>query len=333
MSNAPYVPLRIFYSYTMLEGAIEPKAIAKQAKKLDFPAAALADRNGLYASMAFTDACKGEGVQPVIGTTLAVARPGTPEGKAPVLDWLPLFAQNAVGYDNLCALVSAAHLGRPVEEPAHVTIEFLEGRTDGLIALTGGGEGAIARLIAEGQQRDALAYLERLKSLFPDRLYVEISRRGESIEEQAEQGLLDLAYDHEIPLVATNPACFVEPHFHPAHDAMLRIAQSSQIDRDDRQRSSPEAWKKPAAEMRRLFDDLPEAIENTGILARRCAFGAPKRKPILPSIAGGTEDEEAQHRADATAGLGARLAKYGEMSAEQRKIYDDRLQFETDIIV
>src|SRR3954447_25057849 len=104
---APYVPLRIFSCYPMLEGAIEPKAIAKQAKKLDFPAAALADRNGLYAAMAFTDACKGEGVQPVIGATLAVARPGTAEGKSPVLDWLPLFAQNAAGYDNLCVLVSA----------------------------------------------------------------------------------------------------------------------------------------------------------------------------------------------------------------------------------
>src|SRR3954468_3951075 len=144
---SPYVPLRIFSSYTMLEGAIEPKAIAKQAKKLDFPAAALTDRNGLYAAMAFTDACKAEGVQPIIGATLAVARPGTPEGKPVVLDWLPLFAQNAAGYDNLCALVSAAHLGRPVEDPAHVDLDFLEGRSDGLIALTGGGEGALARLV------------------------------------------------------------------------------------------------------------------------------------------------------------------------------------------
>ena len=81
---APYVPLRIFSCYTMLEGAIEPKAIAKQAKRLDFPAAALTDRNGLYAAMPFTDACLDEGVQPIIGTMLGVARPGTAEGKPPV---------------------------------------------------------------------------------------------------------------------------------------------------------------------------------------------------------------------------------------------------------
>ena len=94
----PYVPLRIFSSYTMLEGAIEPKAIAKQAKKLDLPAAALTDRNGLYAVMPFTDACISEGVQPIIGTFLAVARAGTPEGKPPMLDWLALYAQDERGY-------------------------------------------------------------------------------------------------------------------------------------------------------------------------------------------------------------------------------------------
>ena len=86
MPHAPFVPLRIFSSYTMLEGAIEPKAIAKQARKLGFPAAALTDRNGLYAAMAYSDACKGEGVQPVIGTMLCVARPGRPDKSAPVHD-------------------------------------------------------------------------------------------------------------------------------------------------------------------------------------------------------------------------------------------------------
>src|SRR5687768_15610540 len=117
---APYVPLRIFSCYTMLEGAIDPAAIAKHAKRLDFPAAALTDRNGLYAAMPFTDACFKEGVQPIIGTMLAVARPGAAEGKAPLLDWLALYAQNEAGYYNLCSLVSSAHLDRPVEEEPHV---------------------------------------------------------------------------------------------------------------------------------------------------------------------------------------------------------------------
>ena len=328
----PYVPLRIFSSYTMLEGAIEPKAIARQAQRLDFPAAALTDRNGLYAAMAFTDACREAGVQPIVGTMLAVARPGS-AGAQPALDWIALYAQNDRGYDNLCTLVSAAHLGRPVEEPAHVSLDSLEGRTDGLIALTAGADGALVRLISQGQDAMADLVLERLVSLFPGRLYIELSRRENGDEQRAEARLIELAYAHDLPLVATNPASYAEAHFHEAHDALLCIAQSSQLDRDDRRRSSPEDWLKPAAEMRRLFEDLPEAIENTGVVARRCAFGAPKRKPILPSIAGDTEAEAEQLRSDARAGLEARLALYDGLTDEERKAYFERLDFEADVIV
>jgi DNA polymerase-3 subunit alpha len=331
--SAPYVPLRIFSSYTMLEGAIDPKDIAKQAKKLDFPAAALTDRNGLYAVMAFTEACKAEGVQPIIGTMLAIARAGTPEGKPPLLDWLALYAQDETGYDNLCALVSSAHIDRPVHEEAHVPFEALERRTDGLIALTAGGEGPLARLIAEEQHEAAETLLVCLESLFPDRLYVELARRGDPVEQKAEERLIELAYERGLPLVATNPACYVDPAFHQAHDAMLCIAQSSQIDRDDRIKSSPDAWIKPPMEMRRLFEDIPEAIDNTAIVAQRCAIGAPRRKPILPSIAGDPEAEAAQLRADARAGLDGRLAAYPDLTDEQRQIYVDRLEFEVNVII
>ena len=333
MASNPYVPLRVFSCYTMLDGAIEPKAIAKQAKKLDLPAVALTDRNGLYAAMAFTDACKSEGVQPIVGTMLAVARPGPSGGQGPIIDWLALYAQDTAGYDNLCALVSAAHLDRPVEEDAHVDFAALAGRTDGLIALTAGGEGGLARLIAEEQTDAVDAYLSRLEGLFPGRLYIELSRRGNDVEQKAESALIDLAYARDLPLVATNPACFADAHFHQAHDAMLCIAQSSQVDRDDRNKSSPEAWLKPPQDMRELFRDLPEAIDNTAIVAQRCAVGAPKRKPILPSLAGDLAGEADQLRRDATAGLEARLALYNDLGEEARKRYFDRLDFEIDVIV
>ncbi|HEX8063497.1 MAG TPA: DNA polymerase III subunit alpha, partial [Allosphingosinicella sp.] len=328
----PYVPLRIFSSYTMLEGSIEPKAIAKQAKRLDFPAAALTDRNGLYAVMAFTDACREAGVQPIVGTMLGVARPDCAGGQ-PALDWIALYAQNDLGYGNLCSLVSAAHLGRPVEEPPHVTLDALAGRTDGLIALTAGADGALVRLIGQGQDSTAEPILERLMALFPGRLYIELSRRRNEDEERAEARLIELAYRYDLPLVATNPASYADAHFHEAHDALLCIAQSSQLDRDDRRRSSREDWLKPAAAMRELFADLPEAIENTGVVARRCAFGAPKRKPILPSIAGDTEAEAEQLHRDARVGLEARLALYPDLSAGDRKTYFDRLDYEAGIIV
>src|ERR1700741_1206863 len=159
MPHAPFVPLRIFSSFTMLDGAIEPKKIATRARELGFPAAGITDRNGLYGAMAFSDACKGAGVQPVIGTMLCVARPDMPDGVEPVFDWLALYAQDEQGYDNLCALVSAAHLDRPVEQQAHVRFDQLEGSTDGLIALTAGGGGGLTRLLAEEQLTRGAAYL------------------------------------------------------------------------------------------------------------------------------------------------------------------------------
>ena len=338
MAHSGFVPLRIFSSYTMLDGAIDPKAIAKQAKALKFPAAGLTDRNGLYAAMAFSDAAKKDGVQPVIGTMLCVARPDMPDGIAAPLDWIALYAQDATGYDNLCALVSMAHLDRPIELSAHVDFAALEGRTDGLIALTAGGEGGLARLFHEDQPTRAHAYCDRLQALFPDRLYIELVRRGDAVEEAAEQALIDLAYDRELPLVATNPCCFSDSGFLDAHDAMLCIAHSTYVESEDRVRSCPDAWLKPAEVMKQLFADLPEAIDNTLVVAQRCAVMAPYRKPILPSLAGDREGEAAMLRAEAAAGLEARLDRIEALGTQPddpdwRDVYRGRLAFEVDVIV
>ncbi|SEM59139.1 DNA polymerase III, alpha subunit [Sphingomonas gellani] len=334
MPHSGFVPLRIFSSFTMLDGAIDPKAIAKQAKKLGFPAAALTDRNGLYAAMAFSDAAKKDGVQPVIGTMLCVARPDMPDGVTPPLDWLALYAQDEQGYDNLCALVSLSHLDRPIEQPAHVDVSMLHGRTDGLLALTAGGEGALARLFAEDQPDRAYAYADRLQALFGDRLYVELCRRGDQVETAAEEALIDLAYARGLPLVATNPCCFAEGAFGEAHDAMLCIANSTYVDSEDRPRSSPDAWMKPADAMRAMFDDLPEAIANTLVVAQRCAVMAPSRKPILPSLAGDREGEAAMLRDEARRGLDERLARIEELGGTpDRAAYASRLDFELDVII
>src|SRR3954466_14671095 len=155
----------------MLEGAMEPKTIAERTAKLGFPAVAVTDRNGLYGVMPFSDACFAKGVQPIVGTMLAVARPPEIGGEGGV-DWLALLAQDELGYANLCKLVSAAHLDRPLSEVPHVPFAALDGFSGGLIALTAGSEGALARLLADGQRDHAEACLDRLQALFPDRLYI-----------------------------------------------------------------------------------------------------------------------------------------------------------------
>ncbi len=337
MAYTPFVPLRVFSSYSMLEGAIDPKAIAKLAKERGFPAIAIADRNGLYGAMAFAGACRDAGIQPIIGTTLGVARQagrsGAPgENRDPQIDWLALYAQNETGWENLCHLVSRAHLERPLELEPHVTLDCLEGHSDGLIALTGAGDGALARLLTEGRQDAAEVLCTRLEALFPQRLYIEIARRGDAAEDAAEDALIDLAYARDLPLVATNPANFAEPGFHAAHDAMLCIANSTHVDAADRVRSSRQAWVKSAPMMAELFADLPEATANTLVIAQRCAFAPPKRKPLLPSLAGDKEGEARMLVEDARAGLELRLAPYGEMDPAERQGYFDRLTFETTII-
>jgi DNA polymerase-3 subunit alpha len=310
----------------MLEGAMEPKTIAERAAKLDFPAVALADRNGLYGVMPFSEACFAKGVQPIIGTMLALSRPADIGGEA-AIDWLALLAQDDQGYANLCKLVSAAHLDRPVEQVPHVEFSKLEEFSQGLIALTAGSEGALARLIAEGQQIKAEAYLDRLQSLFPERLYIELSRRNNAIEDAAETALIDLAYARNLPLVATNPAAYADPAFHAAHDAMLCIANSAYVESAERISSSPDAWLKEGAAMTELFADLPEALANTSVIAQRCAVAAPKRKPILPRL---SDHEDEQLRRDAHAGLEHRLQG---RRAEDLQRYRERLDYELDIII
>ena len=204
-------------------------------------------------------------MQPIVGTMLGVARPGAPDGSAPVLDWLALYAQDEAGYDNLCALVSAAHLDRPVEEPAHVRLDALEGRTDGLIALTAGGGGRAGPAARRGAGRRAAAdILERLKALFPGRLYIELSRRGDPVEQRAEAAA-DRARLCARPAAGRDQPGLLMPR--PISTApTTRCCASPSRARSTATTASappPEAWLKPAAEMRRLFADLPEAIENT----------------------------------------------------------------------
>ena len=159
MAFAPFVPLRVLSAFSMLEGAIEPKAIAKLATERGFPAIAMCDRNGLYGSVPFAQACIENGVQPIVGALLGVARPDSDQ-----IDHLPLYVQDDAGWLNLCRLVSAAHLERPLEQVPHVPLAALEGYTDGLIALTGASEGAVTRLLAQGQSDHAARYLDRLEA-------------------------------------------------------------------------------------------------------------------------------------------------------------------------
>ena len=194
--------------------------------------------------------------------------------------------------------------------------------------------GPVGRLLAEGQAEAAEAVLSELAAAFPNRLYVELMRHGTADEARSEPGLIELAYRHGLPLVATNDVYFPDRDFYEAHDALLCIAQGTVVADADRKRLTRSHYFRPAAEMRDVFADLPEACDNTLVIARRCAFIPQPRQPILPAFpsAEGIDEETALRRA-ALAGLDARLAALGLEEEESAKPYRDRLEFELDTII
>ncbi len=255
-------------------------------------------------------------LQPIIGCTLKCeidepAKDG-PQKQQTGLRRVPslaLIAKDGVGYGNLMKLSSHAYLDSPDNSEPHVSFADLAGHAQGLICLTGGPSGPINEALVAGQFSLARQRLVQLRDLFGDRLYIELQRHGLEAERAAEPGLVELAYEYDIPLVASNECYFAKPDDYAAHDALICIAEGEVIATEDRRRLTPEHYFKPAAAMAALFADLPEAVENTVEIARRCAFLVESRKPILPRFAEGDEGDELRRQAHE--GLELRLATRG----------------------
>ncbi|MFQ5784011.1 MAG: DNA polymerase III subunit alpha [Alphaproteobacteria bacterium] len=343
MPHADFVHLRVHTAFSLSEGAIKIDDLAELCRAHAMPAVAITDSGNLFGAMQFSDACCKAGVQPIIGCVLPLARDDDDKrlNRRPASDQLVLLAQNEAGYANLVRLVSHAFLdGEPGDEP-RVSWNDLERRADGLIAFSGGPAGPVGRLLAENQASAAEAALERLKALFPGRLYVELMRHGLEIENRIEPALVDLAYAHDLPLVATNDVFFADADMFGAQDALLCIAAGATLGRDDRRRLTPDHRFKSPAEMRAVFADLPEAVDNTLVVAQRCAVRAPRRAPILPAFPvteGRNEAEElkVQARAGLDHRLEAQVFTSGMNEAEREAAaapYRERLEYELGVII
>ncbi|MBL9035029.1 MAG: DNA polymerase III subunit alpha, partial [Rhodospirillaceae bacterium] len=333
MPYADFVHLRVHSAYSLSEGAIKNKHLVDLAKRQQMPAVAVTDTGNLFGAMEFSSLAKDAGIQPIIGCQLAVSRSEEVELGAlrPPPDQLVLLVQNEAGYRNLMKLSSLAFLETEPGLPPQVTLAIVAQYSAGLIALTGGVAGEIGRHLLENRPEAARIALDRLKGIFPGRLYMEIQRHGLPAEQQIEPGLLDLAYATEVPLVATNDVYFSDEGMYAAHDALLCIAQGSYVDNSDRRRVTQEHRFKSAREMRELFRDLPEAVDNTIVIAQRCAYMPPARQPILPAFVEGANEADVL-REQAKAGLEARFAALG-IAGEAQKPYRDRLDFELGVII
>jgi DNA polymerase-3 subunit alpha len=339
MPLADFVHLRVHTAYSLSAGAVRIKELAGLCRAARMPAVAITDSGNLFGALEFATTCSADGVQPIIGCEIALER-GTPEGGGRLgrtlcePDRIVLLVQNEAGYRNLLRLVSQSYLA--AESPSEPTVKRcdLAGASEGLICLAGGSKGPVGRLLAEGQAEAAQTALTELAAAFPGRLYVELTRHGTAEEARSEPGLIELAYRHALPLVATNDVYFPDHDFYDAHDALLCIAQGTIVADGDRRRLTRSHYFRPASEMRQVFADLPEACNNTLIIAERCAFIPQPRQPILPAFtsADGRDEETALRRA-AIAGLDARLAALGLEADESAKPYRDRLEFELGTII
>ncbi len=334
MSSPPrFIHLRVHTEYSLLEGAVRLRTLPDLCRSHDMPAVAVTDTNAMFSALEFSVTLSGAGIQPIIGCQLDLAfQPARPGEAAPDPAPVVLLAQSEAGYGNLMKLSTCLYVGRGGQRP-QVTLDELEARSEGLICLTGGPEGPVGRLLQAGQRPAAEALVQRLARAFEGRLYVELQRHpGEGglpeAERLTERGHVEIAYAMDLPLVATNDVYFPGPDMYEAHDALICIAEGAYVDQQEpRRRLTPQHYFKSQHEMATLFADLPEAVENTVEIARRCAFMAQRRKPILPRFA---DDEVEELRRQAQAGLVARLAVIPH--AAPVEAYHKRLEYELGII-
>ncbi|MDG2205358.1 MAG: DNA polymerase III subunit alpha [Alphaproteobacteria bacterium] len=346
MTHADFVHLRVHSAYSLSEGAIHVKDLATLCREMSMPAVAVTDTNNLFGALEFSEAAAKSGIQPIIGCQLRVqstadGAPTSRPGDGPKISGDMVFlAKDDAGYRNLLKLLAYAYLETDDADEPHITLDVMATYADGLITLTGGALGPLGKILAAGQMPLAESFLDSLQAAFGDRLYMEVQRHGTLEERATEEMFLELAYARDIPLVATNEAYFSERDMYEAHDALLCIADGAYVSQRDRLNKTPEHYLKTAQEMRALFVDLPEAVDNTLVIAQRCAFMVEHIDPILPPYnCGEGRTEEDELRAQSVEGLNERLEQHvyqeGMDEAARTKAavpYRERLNYELGVI-
>src|SRR6059036_2404104 len=258
-----FIELHAQSAFSFLEGAELPEAFAGAAARLEMPAVALVDRDGVFGAPRFTRAALNAGVKPIVGSELTLA-----DGSR-----LPLLVEDREGYQNLCRLITRMKLGAP-KGAAALTLADLEPNTAGLVCLTGGGRGPLAQRLAAGDDDGARRVLDQLVAIFGhSSCFVEVQRHFIREQEEILQGLVTLARAARLPLVASNQPLFARPEGRPLADVFTCIREKTDLDHAGRRLlANGERSLKSAAAMTELFRDLPEALDNAGELALRLAF-------------------------------------------------------------
>ena len=333
MTEPEFIHLRVHTEHSLLEGAIKTAKLVKWANEQKMPAIGMTDSGNIFGAMLLAKEASHSGVQPILGCQLLIKTPAREQNafsaEAPTFDKVVVFVQNQTGYQNLLLHFSEYYMGADKQETPHLTFDELLTKTEGLIILTGGVEGPLGRQILSGHTDFAAELLQRIQVAFPGRTYMELQRHGMEAENICEPVFVDLAYRFNVPLVATNEAFFLDPDMYEAHDAMLCIAEKTFVSETNRRRVTPEHYLKTASQMKELFADLPEAVQNTVAIARRCAFMAESKKPAFPlyDCHGKTPAEVLREMAHK--GFEMRMQ---DRTPEEREKYRTRMEYELGVI-
>lgn len=329
---AEFVHLNLHSEYSVSDGLIRIKPLIASVAELDMPAVAITDQHNLFAAVKFYSAAIGAGVKPILGAAVRLRDEISPNKTRKFI----LLCQNNAGYRNLSRLLSQAYIEGQHQGVPTLSQAWLMGQTEGLICLSGGREGILgSAILSNTEEVDAIS--QQWQDLFPDRLYLELMRTGRSDEEAYIQSALDLAVKHDLPVVATNDVRFETANDFEAHEARVCISEGRVLDDPRRERRySEQQYLRDADEMAELFIDIPEAIQNTIEIAKRCNVELDLGNNYLPDFpipAGLTAQQFLSQESEI--GLAQRLVqlypdeqKRAEVTAE----YDVRLIFELDVI-
>ena len=335
MSSPAFIHLRTHSEYSLVNGIVRIKPLIKAVKEAGMPAIALTDQCNMFALVKFYRAALSEGIKPIMGADLWIFE----DENHGQLSRLVLLCQNREGYLNLSRLITRGY--RDGQHRGFATIErsWLEGSTDGLIALSGGRDSDVGQQLIAGHPEQAENLLADWQRLFPGRYYLELQRTERDNEEFYIQQAVTLAAKFDVPVVATNDVHFLTTEEFAAHDVRVCIHDGRTMDDKRRPKNySPQQYLRTPEEMVELFADIPEALQNTVEIARRCNLELTLGKYVLPDFPipeGMTEDEYFRHRS--AEGLKDRLRVLFDPAAadfeEKSKPYWERLQIELDVIL
>ncbi|MEE4173878.1 MAG: DNA polymerase III subunit alpha [Xanthomonadales bacterium] len=329
MSNT-FVHLHLHTEYSLVDSTLRLKPMIARAKELGMPAIAVTDQFNLFALVKFYRAAVAAGIKPIVGADVLIWNPDDPGHPSRLV----LLCQDRTGYLNLCRLLSRAYLDGQHQGLPYVQREWVREAAEGLIALSGAREGDVGQALINRHPNRAEQLLRGWMADFPDRFYIELQRTGREDEALHEHQALLLASRLDCPVMASNDVRFLEQDDFRAHDARVCIHQGRLLsDKGRTQAYSDQQYLKSPDEMRAVFHDLPEALENTLEIARRCNLDLRLGTYFLPDFPTPEDETVEQFLARVSAeGLEELLKTHGTAEGHTEADYRERLQTELDVI-